>query len=147
MHSDIQYLTVSVFELFSLPFAGFLLRQFGISINILFSAVQFINNRIKVGTADAIIGTLLIVLFFTDALLLISWVNRVVHECNLSAELLRECTTIVSGCKHQEELKQQLEFLALRLSCHRLRYKVFGLFKFNRKECLNGLFAISIYIT
>ncbi|XP_039954185.1 putative gustatory receptor 58b [Bactrocera tryoni] len=108
MHSDYQYLTVRVFELFSLPFAGFLFRQFGISINILFSAVQFINNRIKVGTADDIIGTLLIVLFFTDALLLISWVNGVVHECNVSAELLRESTTLVSSCKHQAELKQQV---------------------------------------
>lgn len=50
---------------------------------------------------DNIIDSLLIARFYTDVLLLISGVNGVVHECNVPAQLLRECTTLVSGCKHR----------------------------------------------
>ncbi|XP_054088716.1 putative gustatory receptor 58b [Zeugodacus cucurbitae] len=133
MHADYQRLAVRVFKLFALPFAGFLMRQFGVSINMLFSAV--------------IIGSLFVALFYTDVLLLMSFVNGVVDDCNAAAQMLRECTTMVSVGEPHAVLERQLESFSLRLSCHPLCYKVFGLFEFNRSECLNCLCTILVYIT
>ncbi|XP_017077399.1 putative gustatory receptor 58a [Drosophila eugracilis] len=139
-----QLLLREVFETFDFPIAFLLLKLFVTNVNLVYHGVQFGNRTIETSLYTRVVGQCVIITHYWSASLLMNIVDNVTRRSGL------KLGNILRRFSHMELIKREfqleLELFSDYLRCHRLTYKVCGLFVFNKQTSLVYFFYVLVQV-
>ncbi|XP_053964292.1 putative gustatory receptor 58a [Anastrepha ludens] len=146
LHLDGYRLAQRILTIGELTLAALLLRLFVVNMRTVYSACLFLSQNSPESLWPLANELLYTFAFFADTIMVMGILDATLDKCNDTGQVLRAYVE-VEDTHNAECLRKALDSFAAHLSTHKLRYKVCGLFEFNKGSSLHFFMMVLVKVT